>query len=155
MERKKKANRTLHERFPIIDKYAKTKKKNYKIPVKSILKGNISNITINCVHTLNSKLKSCNGFGLKPNLDLYFMKNPDYEYYYIDHYYCKSVEEFIEKINKGCAMQEDSVPYKIHRINRYFDINEINIEKITYIENKTGLNLLSYKLKLKKMLNKI
>ncbi len=83
------------------------------------------------------------------------MKNPDYEYYYIDHYYCKSVEEFIEKINKGCAMQEDSVPYKIHRINRYFDINEINIEKITYIENKTGLNLLSYKLKLKKMLNKI
>jgi hypothetical protein len=65
-------------------------------------------------------LKSCNGFGLEPNLDLYYIKNPDFENYYIDHYYSKSIEEFIEKINKGCAFLEDSIPYKLHRINRFF-----------------------------------
>ena len=76
-------NRSLKERFPIIDKNIRKNANNYKIPVKSILKGNISRLIINCVHTLNRKLKSCNGFGLEPNLDLYYIKNPDFEYYYI------------------------------------------------------------------------
>ena len=37
-------NRSLKERFPIIDKNIKKNANNYKIPVKSILKGNISRL---------------------------------------------------------------------------------------------------------------
>lgn len=37
--------------------------KNTSQGIKSILKGHIPRIKINCVHALNSKLKSCDGFG--------------------------------------------------------------------------------------------
>ena len=140
-------NKSLHERFPILEPNVLNKNKNYSNPVKSILKGNISNIKINNVHILNSNLKNtCNGFGNEPQMDNYYMKNADFKYYYIDHYYCKSVEEFIYKINMGCAILGDNIDYKLHRIHRYFKINKITIEKINFIENKTGINLSKFKL---------
>ena len=63
--------------------------------VKSILKGKIPNITIECVHTLNHKLKTCDGFGNPKKIEGIITKPADFKYYYIDHYYCKSTEEFI------------------------------------------------------------
>ena len=38
----------------------------------------------------------------------------------------------------------------MHKIQLYFEYNRITLEKINYIENKTGLNLEEYKLILKK-----
>ena len=38
----------------------------------------------------------------------------------------------------------------MHKIKLYFEYNRITLEKINYIENKTGLNLEKYKLMLKK-----
>ena len=58
---------------------------------------------------------------------------------YIKHYFCKSTEEFINKINKG-----DVLHYKtniMERIKVYFKMNSITIEKINLIQNRTGLNL--------------
>ena len=70
---------------------------------------------------------------------------PDFEYYYIDHFYFKSLEEFTEKLNKGSVKTNNDLSIKLIRFNRYFFMNEINIKKLNYIENKTGINLSRYK----------
>ena len=117
--------------------------------VKSIIRGGIKNITINCIHTLSQKLEGCNGFGKKIKLIEMFIPKSDYKYYYIDHYSCKSTEEFINKVNKGCALFSQDKNYKLRRIKDYFDINKITLEKIKMIETFTGFNLSEYKEKIK------
>ena len=88
-------NRTLKIRFPEREKKARGVKTGDWNGIKSILKGKIHNIKIECVHTLNHKLKSCDGFGNHKKIEGIITKPADFEYYYIDHYYCKSTEEFI------------------------------------------------------------
>ena len=75
------------------------------------------------------------------------MKNCDFKYYYIDHYYFKSLEEFIEKINKGDNYFGDKLWFKMVRLNRFFRINKITKEKINFIEKYTGIKLSKYKKK--------
>ena len=103
------------------------------------MKGKIHNIKIECVHTLNHKLKSCDGFGNHKEIEGIITKPADFENYYIDHYYCKSTEEFINKVNRGDAL----FGYNniMDRIKTYFAYNEITYKKIELIENSTGLNL--------------
>jgi hypothetical protein len=136
-------NKSLFERFPILEQNARKYNKKYYIPVKSILRGHIPNITIYCQHLINNGLKSCNGFGLKPKLIKYTME-PDLENYYIDHFYFKSLEEFTEKLNKGSVRHGNKLEMKLARLKRYFLMNEININKLNYIENMTGINLSKY-----------
>jgi hypothetical protein len=131
-------NRTLKERFPEIEENAK---KNINIPhgIKSILRGHIPNIKINCIHTLNHRLKSCDGFGNYKNVKGIVTLQSDYRNFYIDHYNFKSTEEFIKKINFG-----DIMYYKdnqLQRIKVYFLINKFTEEKIKLMEKATGLNL--------------
>ena len=133
-------NRSLFQRFPIKD--PNINKKAYKIPGKSIIKGHIGNISFQNMHILNRELKGCNGFGLKLELDdSYLIKNPDFKYYYIDHFYSKSLEEFVEKLKKGCPNNYHDIKFTLFRINRYFTFNKKNNYKIKYIENKTGIDL--------------
>ena len=141
-------NKTLKERFTQKEKKALGKKEGIKQQVKSIMRGNISNITINNSHYLSRQLKNCNGFG-KPQI-LFGLKAPiaDFYYYYIDHYYSKSTEEFINKLNKGDAYFKDDIKNILNRISYYFYINEITEKKIEFIENKTGLNLSIYRNKI-------
>ena len=134
--------RPLKERFPEREKKARGVSKGDWNGIKSILRGHIPNIFINCVHTLNHKLKSCDGFGNPKEIDGIITKNADFKYYYIDHYYSKSTEEFINKINKGDALYVDN---RMDRIRVYFAYNEIKKEKIDMIENRTGLNLSKYR----------
>ena len=95
------------------------------INVKSILRGHIPNIKIN-----NNKT--------------------DFKYYYIDHYYFKSTEEFINKINRGDAYYSSNNKLKFNKIKFYFAFNKITLEKIIYIENRTNINLTFFRNKLKK-----
>ena len=71
----------------------------------------------------------------------------DLNYYYIDHYYSKSTEEFINKLNKGDALFRDN---RMERIQTYFSQNKITKEKIDYFENSTGLNLSKFKIQINK-----
>ena len=106
-------NKSLYERFPILESKGKNNKK-YFMPVKSILRGHIPNIEIDCQHKINTSLKSCNGFGLKPK----FIKDTmeaDFDYYYIDHFYFKSLEEFIEKLNKGSVKHGNELDIKLNK----------------------------------------
>ena len=142
-------NRTLKERFP-----EKKKEKNgQQLPgsrlIKSILKGNID-IKINLNHELNNKLITCDGFGE-------IIKNPgakadktDHIYYYIDHYWSKSTEEFTNKLIKGDAILGfKNRQNNMNRIKMYFTYNKITKEKIDYIENKTKYNLTEFRLMIK------
>ena len=69
-----------------------------------------------------------------------FATEKDYQFYYIDHYFSKSTEEFIDKINKGDAMFR-SKKYALHRISKYFSQSEFTEEKRLLIQNRTGINL--------------
>ena len=44
--------------------------------------------------------------------------HPDYSYYYLDHYYSKSTEKFINKINKG-DVYSNTIKHKMLRLYRY------------------------------------
>jgi len=69
--------------------------------VKTIIRGHLKNINITHNHLLNKKLKACNGFGKISNVKGIISLKPDYKYFYIKHYYGKTVQEFIEKIGRG------------------------------------------------------
>lgn len=132
-------NKPLKIRFPEIQENAKKNKSGIHQGIKSILKGHIPRIEINCVHALNSKLKSCDGFGNYKKFIGIFTLEPDFSNYYIDHYNFKSTEEFINKINKGDVLYYKDM--QMERIKVYFAINKITKEKIDLIEKGTGLNL--------------
>ena len=120
-----------------------------KKPHLQFIKGHIPNIKINCVHSLNSKLKSYDGFGNIKKINGIITSQPDFRNYYIDHYNFKSTEEFINKINTGDALFfKDN---QIDRIKVYFGINKITLEKIKLVEKGTGLNLSEIRNKLKKI----
>lgn len=120
-------NKSLKQRFIEKDPYANERKIDEYSNGKSILKGHIKNIKIMNFHCISNKLKSCDGFGRKKKIF-----KPDNEYYYFDHYYSKSTEEFIEKLKKG-----DVYKGKIEeKIIKYFNYNKITIEKIKYLAAK-------------------
>ena len=142
-------NRSLHERFPEVQNITKEGAQTSYNFVKSILKGNIPNLYISNTHYLTKKLKSCNGFGKHYQLVGQRLKKNDFEYYYIDHYYSKSLEEYVQKINKGCAHFAQSIKYKMGRINIFFAINKITLEKINFIEKNVDINLSYFRKKIK------
>ena len=138
-------NESVFNRFPAI-----YKNKDYCVG-KSIVRGNISNFHSYSTHSLDIKIPKCNGFGNMIKLErIRYCSKPDFKYYYINHYQYKSTEEFINKIQKGDCLSGDGNKYKLQKIRRYFYVNQINIEKINLIQNKTGLNISYYYKKIKK-----
>ena len=134
-------NRKLAIRFP--EKEKKSKMNQYQ-GIKSILKGKIK-IIINDVHVLSKNLTCCNGFGNIIENKTIDTNITDYEYYYIDHYYSKSTEEFLNKLKRGSAVHGFNVLHVIMRIRVYFQINEITDEKLDYIEKETKLNFSEFR----------
>ena len=140
-------NRPLKERFPEREKKARGAKNGTSNGIKSILKGNIPRIKIQCIHTLNHNLKNCDGFGNPTKIVGISCETSDFEYYYIDHYNFKSTQEFIDKVNKGDVLYyKDNI---IERIRVYFALNEMTKEKIDLMEKGTHLNLSEFRNKLK------
>ena len=124
-------NKSLAERFPAI-----VPLEHSQISVKSILKGNLTDVQITWMHNINDYLKACNGFGNKSDLE----KGNDFIYYVIDHYYSKSTEEFINKIKRGDAWRDDD-EYIMHRTEKYLNQNHITFEKIDMLEKGIEINL--------------
>ena len=142
-------NRSVQERFPQTE--AKPENKNGKHNfIKSMIRGNIPNLKIDCVHRLVKGIGGCNAYGKEVELSSFRMEEQDFENYYIDHYFCKSVDEFIEKLNRNQGILGHSNKQLFETFENYFVYNNMSIEKIEYFENKTGLNLKEYKKKLNK-----
>ncbi len=141
-------NRSLMERFPEKDKKWKGMKIGGTEVIKSILKGHLD-VKIIDNHFLNFNLVSCDGFGNIKSVQNIKTNESDHYYYYIDHYWSKSTEEFVNKILKGDAMLGHNNTFTqfntMRRINMYFSINNITEDRINYIENKTNLNLSKYR----------
>ena len=132
-------NKSLNERFPEIGKNVVKNKKNIICYVKTIIRGHLKNINITHNHLLNGKLKSCNGFGEKGlNKNLFLSSNPDYEFNFIRHYYTKSAQEFIEKLNRGDLLRGNNKRVIDWAIFKFFYINKITLKKIEYIQKHLG-----------------
>ena len=68
------------------------------------------------------------------------MKEVDFENYYIDSYFYKSIDEFIEKLKSEDYDQK----LKNEIIRRYFELNGFEYKKISYFEKNTGINVSIY-----------
>ena len=135
-------NKPLAERFPEIT--PRNKLGGHQLEIKNIIRGNLSKVVITNIHRGDENLKNCNGFGHTNSLkSIYAFENDD-KYYYIDHYYSKSTEEFIEKLIKN-DLVHTSDKYKIFRIRKYFAQSQITKEKLDFIENRTRLNLKEFR----------
>jgi hypothetical protein len=135
-------NGSLAERFK-----ERGKKIEGLIDIKSMIRGKIKT-QITHAHFLNLELKCCNGFGQKKKFICdYYDKNPDYDFYYIDHYYSKSTEEFIYKIKRGSVAYGNK--YRDGIIQYYFKLNNITSEKIDYFEKEININLSEFRQKIK------
>ena len=130
------SHESLFKRFPKY-KYNET----YAI-VKSMIRGHISKININNNHIINSKYSSCDEFGIKKKfINIIHTEKPDYKYYYIDHFYFKSAEEFINKKKRGDCFYGNKTDFNLYWIKRYFEVNEVKLNKIKYFESKINSNL--------------
>jgi hypothetical protein len=137
-------NRPVIERFTQKGKNVKKNKFNRLGFVKTIIRGHIPiNITNN--HILNKKIKGCDGEGRKIRYKWILNNNPDYEKYYINHYYSKSLEEFIFKLKRGDAEKGATKENDLYQIKKYFYINKITFPKINYMEKHLGIDLSQYK----------
>ena len=102
-------DKPLHERFTEIGKNVVKNKYNKICFVKTMVKGHLQNINITQNHILSEKLKACNGFGKKSQIRKIESLSPDYKYYYIKHYYTKSAQEFIEKMDRGDLLRGNDI----------------------------------------------
>ena len=141
-------DRKLKERFPKKKYIMNGKKLPGSRLIKSILKGNIEMKIID-VHQLNPKLITCNGFGKIVEYRGIRTNDTDHYYYYIDHYWSKSTEEFVNKLMKGDAILRNNLTKikknNLLRISMYFKYNRITLDKINYIERKMKYNLTKYR----------
>ena len=134
------SNESLFKRFPKY-KYNET----YAM-VKSMIRGHKSKIFINNNHIINSKYASCDSFGFKKRIiNIIHTKKPDYKNYYIDHFYFKSTEEFINKINRGDKFYGNHTIINLYWINRYFEANKVTLDKIKYFEKRSNLSLTHFR----------
>lgn len=122
-----------------------------KAGIKTIIRGHLKNVTeIECLHRISFKYPTCNAYGKITTLNGIETEEADYENYYIDHFYCKSTEEFINKINKGDMVFGSDIDWNMAKVRTYFGYNKITFQKIYLIENSTNLNLTEFKIKLTK-----
>ena len=141
-------NKPLKERFPKI--VPTTMKGGKHLEIKFILRGHLNNTSIYCLHRGNYGLKDCDGFGQPNKYESIYTKEPDTTYYYYDHYYGKSTEEFAKKVKRGYGEFPDD-QFRMGRIKKYFEDNTLTMltmEKILMIEKETKLDLSSYKHKI-------
>ena len=68
--------------------------------------------------------------GKKSRLKNITTLNPDYQYYYIKHYYGKTVQEFVDKIKRGDLLRGNSNKTIEWAIEKFFYINKITSKKI-------------------------
>ena len=103
-------NKSLFERFPEIENYANVN--NFYQPrqilldlTKMIVRGNLSNVNFENPHLLfNYQNNCCNGFGKIIKQTNIHLEKPDHKKFYYDHFYFKSAEEYLIKLNKGCVL---------------------------------------------------
>jgi hypothetical protein len=146
-------NKPVQERFTEKEERARKFKNGGSQEIKSLIRGHNPNVNIHCIHVIDEKLRSCNGFGIRKRVNGLRTVKSDYEFYYIKHYYSKSTEEFIDKILRKDACHNYTVAVQMQKVRRYFRYSEVTEEKLNFIENRTKLNLSSLRYRIRKKWN--
>ena len=140
-------NQSLFVRFPQSQNY-KNVNNSYQPRriildlTKIIIRGRLQNIYFTNPHLIfHNNNTSCNGFGKIINHTSIHLDKPDHKKFYFDHFYFKSSEEYLNKLNKESVFYGIKRGYHLYWLQIYFAYNEITKEKLDYYENKTGLNL--------------
>ena len=139
-------NDSLAKRFPKTFKYNKFEKNSEILLstgiIKTILRGNLTNIIITNPHFLSKKISNtCNGDGTIIKVKSIRLQNPDYKRYYYDHYYFKSCEEYLHKLSKGSVFYGKQRKINLYWLIKYFSFNKVNKKKIDYLKKNTYLNI--------------
>ena len=137
-------NRTLFERFK--GPYIKS------AFVKSIVRGNITQLRYS-VHSPSFSPErniTCNNEGKQIKYTILELEdvNPiSIRYAYIIHFRYKSTEEFIKKYKRGYSnwFGNRINTFLQGNLKEYFQLNEITLEKINYIEKELNINLTEYR----------
>ena len=133
------SNKSLFKRFPNF-----TLNFTRKIGItKIIVRGNLQNINFTNAHVLINK-NQCNSFGNKTKLKYEDLYN---DYFFYHHFYFKSTEEYYNKLERG-GVTSGKKAFIPKLFDFYFSLNRITKEKIDYIENRSGLILTRFRLKL-------
>ena len=140
-------NKSLFERFPEIESFKKINMSYQPRTIlldltKVIIRGNLTNITFKNPHFINN-ITSCDGFGniITTKYNNIHLDKPDHKNFYFDHFYFKSLDEYLEKLNKASVFYGKKRGYNLYWFQLYFAINKITKEKLDYFENKTNTNL--------------
>lgn len=129
--------------------------------VKSIIKGNISNLKygIHSSYFSPERNITCNNVGKRiyyKDMNIQNIRLKNIKKAYIIHFRYKSTEEFINKLKRGYSnWLSDDLKFVIEQIKIYFTINNATPEKIKFIEKELKINISHfikdiYKLKFKK-----
>ena len=109
--------------------------------IKSIVRGGLFDIKFKTVLTPINVGSCCNGNGENVIPDQRTI-DMNYDYMYIRHFSEKTVEEFINKLERGFPDQPHKAPlYKTQLIIRFFQVNSPTVEKLEYIKERLGLDL--------------
>ena len=147
-------NKSLFERFPKIENFMNANYSYYprrvlKDITKIIIRGNLSKIQMGNPHFLdNNPGNCCNGYGIIINQSSIHLNPPDHKNYYFDHFYFKSSEEYLHKLDVGDVFFGGKRGYHLYWFQIYFAFNEITKEKLDYFENKTNINLKYFRQKI-------
>ena len=112
------------------------------------MRGNLSKINFTNPHVINNKYY-CNSFGYKTELEYQELYN---EYFYYDHFYFKSTEEYYNKLKRGGVTSGKKI-FDRYIFDLYFSVNKLTKKKIDYLENKSGMNLTKYRARLNESYN--
>ena len=109
------------------------------IHIKSIIRGNLSNISCSmphCFYGESLKNNTCTNNGTHMENISPFVSPINYDLAYIKHFCYKTIEEFLKnKYTKGVGDRNIDDYHKLNPINYFFSVNKKTKEKEDYINN--------------------
>ena len=111
---------------------------------KSIVRGGLPDVKFKTPLSPSNVESCCNGNG-EQIISARTVTDMNYEYMYLRHFSEKTIEEFINKFDRGFPDQPHKTPaYKTQFITRFFKVNEPTVEKLEYIKERMGIDLFKY-----------
>jgi len=140
-------NHIHYENKPLLERFKGPYQKS--IYVKSIIRGNIPNLTLSYHTPYKSPIRNitCNNEGRQifyKKLDFISIKGKDnFNKAYIIHFSYKSTEEFINRLKRGYSNWLGKSVYGFikRKIKRYFLINKPTKERVEYMERELNISL--------------
>ena len=140
-------NHIHYENKPLFERFKGPYEKS--IYIKSIIKGNIPNLTLSFHTPIRSPIRNitCNNEGRQifhKKIDFISIKSKvNFNKAYIIHFSYKSTEKFINRLKRGYGnwLGKQFYGFIKHKIKRYFIINKPIKERVEYMERELNISL--------------